>query len=314
MAMSSPAGSRWRSRALAKEVTQLAEGEQSDDAPEARRATLFAIAEKGAGPATTASSLGDGLQKLARGELEPETWSVTLHRVPGNPPAGSTAKESLFAISGREATVRERNPDAGDYTRQQAIELEPDEIRTLARELGRARPGRLAGEPPRHRLHRLSISVLNRRQSVQARRFAGMAPTAHGEIQRTFAAAVELIAAVERGTQRAAPRNPKREPDPPTDRPASRLSWPEWLASCSRRFADRAEPRPRHLRTDSRPFPEGRIVEALLESAERGRPVRLPAFEAASGPSLEQEIRLRRSPNRRSWTSSSPIHRKRLRL
>jgi len=35
-----------------------------------------------------------------------------------------------------------------------------------------------------------------------------------------------------------------------------------------------------------------RIVEALLESAERGRPVRLPPYEAASGPSLEQEVRL----------------------
>jgi len=34
-----------------------------------------------------------------------------------------------------------------------------------------------------------------------------------------------------------------------------------------------------------------RVVEALLESAERGRPVRLPAFEAASGPDLDQEIR-----------------------
>ena len=35
-----------------------------------------------------------------------------------------------------------------------------------------------------------------------------------------------------------------------------------------------------------------RIIEALLESAERGRPIRLPEFEAGSGPGMDQEIRL----------------------
>jgi glucose-fructose oxidoreductase len=35
-----------------------------------------------------------------------------------------------------------------------------------------------------------------------------------------------------------------------------------------------------------------RVIEALLESAESGRPVRLPRFEAASGPDMDQEIRL----------------------
>ncbi|HWO48105.1 MAG TPA: Gfo/Idh/MocA family oxidoreductase, partial [Solirubrobacterales bacterium] len=35
-----------------------------------------------------------------------------------------------------------------------------------------------------------------------------------------------------------------------------------------------------------------RVIAALLESAERGRPVRLPPYEAASGPGMDQEMRL----------------------
>jgi predicted dehydrogenase len=65
----------------------------------------------------------------------------------------------------------------------------------------------------------------------------------------------------------------------------------------------RAQPEPSGLEGQA----DVRIVQALLESAKSGRPVRLPAFEAGSGPRLEQEIRRPPIP-RQDLVQAEPPH------
>ncbi|HEV8630206.1 MAG TPA: hypothetical protein VGV61_07800, partial [Thermoanaerobaculia bacterium] len=88
----------------AKQVVQLAEGEQSP-ALVALAQRLLAIGAAAAERAVTAADLRDGLEKIARGELAPEAWQVNLQRH-AEPGRMSARPGFLLRIAGARATVR----------------------------------------------------------------------------------------------------------------------------------------------------------------------------------------------------------------
>ncbi len=166
-----------------KRVAQLDEGEQSESLKELSE-ELFRVCAEPVREGIGAADLGDGLAKIGRGELAPETLRLMLHRKP-EPNEPVSAEGFLLRLDGRQATSRPVD-SSGRFAAATVLELTPVELRTLARELG----GRELAELPVNLYAAdytdLSIDVLDHKKSVQARRFAGMSATTHGELQRRF--------------------------------------------------------------------------------------------------------------------------------
>lgn len=177
---------------LTKQVVQLEEGEQS---PELARLAdaLYTIAVPAANTGIEAASLEDGLAKIARGELAPETLSAMLHRKPELLTGTGENSGFLLRIEGRTATVQGFTSGAG-YGPARELELAEGELGELAAVLGAHRPSRLPGNLWAPDYNDLSLAVLNHRVALQARRFTGMTPTTHGEAQADFDAIAETLA------------------------------------------------------------------------------------------------------------------------
>ena len=174
----------------AKRVNQLAEGERSE--PLARLAAAVLDACEGVGQAgVSAGSLSDGLRKVATGELPPEVLRIDAHREGDGPAAAGW----LLTLEGGVITSRPYQGAAG-YGEPRSLRLPPDEIALLARlYLGQGAEG-LPFNLYADQYTDLAIEVLNRKVSVQARRFAGMTAETHGEKQQAFDRLVGFLAAL----------------------------------------------------------------------------------------------------------------------
>jgi hypothetical protein len=176
-----------------KQSYQLSRGERS---PKLKALADRILAEgEGLGPSgLAAASLEDGLGRLARGELAPEVLTLQLQRQPEDP----RSKEGgwILRIEGSEARLSMVSPDTG-WGEPRRIRLSSSESADLARALAAARPEDLPANLYSSWYEDLEIQVLNRRKSLQARRFANLTPETHGEKQARFEQLVAVLEALQ---------------------------------------------------------------------------------------------------------------------
>jgi len=178
-----------------KRAVQLARGEQSPTLKELAD-DLLEICQAPARLGLTAASLRDGLEKISRGELAPETLRIVVHRKPRkkeDPPG------FLLRVAGNRATTRAYEPARG-YRDPVVLRMHAPELRALARELAARDPATWPSNLYAVDYTDLSIRVLNHEKAIQARQFAGLAPSAHGRQQRAF----EEVFAILQGLHRNA--------------------------------------------------------------------------------------------------------------
>ena len=174
-----------------KQAAQLATGRQSPVLQKLAE-ELLAICEPSARTGLGASSLHDGLKKVASGELAPETWVVVAHRKPGESRARGGDQGFLLTISGAQATSRSYAAATG-YQAELVLDLSPTEARGLARELDARNPAAWPANLYAGSYTDLSLQVLNHQKAIQARPFAGMGPTTHGKHQKAFEQAFDVL-------------------------------------------------------------------------------------------------------------------------
>ena len=171
---------------VSKRVVQLDKGERSD-ALAALAAEIFDHVRELAGTGIEAADLGDGLRKVAAGELVPETLRLVFHRQPRRAGDGF-----LLRLEGRVATSRGFAAGRG-YGPPHRLELDEAWFRELATRLAALDLDQLPGNLYAADYTDFSLEVLGSRSAVQAQRFAGMAPDGAGEHQRDFDLLAELV-------------------------------------------------------------------------------------------------------------------------
>ncbi len=197
-----------------KQVVQLARGEQSPVLKQLAH-DLLAVGEEAArAGGVGAAGLREGLEKIARGELAPETWRLVLHSKPEEMDGRGETAGFLLTVAGPRASTREYNPATG-YAEPVVLELAPDEVAALARELAARDPGPWPVNLWAPDYVDLAVEVLNHERAVQARRFAGMAPDAHGQRQRDFEAVREALERLHEEVLRRGVIPPAPPPAPP---------------------------------------------------------------------------------------------------
>ena len=164
-----------------KQVMQLFRGEQSAEL----RQLAEHILDRCRAPASSgviAESLDDGLAKAAAGKLAPETVEILFHH---KPTADEGSEGWLLRLKGLEVSSRTFRPGAG-YAETLLLELHPDDLAALLRLLSEQAPSGWPVNLYAESYTDLKINVLDQRQSVQARQFADLTPTLHGEKQQRF--------------------------------------------------------------------------------------------------------------------------------
>ena len=174
-----------------KESAQRAKGEQSEELKSLAEAIL-AIGEGAAQNGVEAGNLADGLEKVGRGELDPRVFRAMLHRKPAASETPEYGPGSLLRLEGREATTRRHDPDSG-YGQEIVLELEAPVVRNLALVLAGFDPERMPVNLWAPVYTEVAIEVLDHRVSVQARQFAGLEPTTHGNLQTDFDGVVQTL-------------------------------------------------------------------------------------------------------------------------
>jgi hypothetical protein len=172
-----------------KEVVQLAEGEQSAELSRLAGDLLELCAHRPGG--TTAADLEDGLQKVARGELSAESWSVAVQRRKPASPGEVPSEGYVLQLGGRRARVRllTRN-GVGEASERLLDEAGVRDLARALRELGVARWPANLFDPG---YVELSMRVLDHERTIQARPFAGITPGAHREAQEALGAALARV-------------------------------------------------------------------------------------------------------------------------
>jgi hypothetical protein len=184
-----------------KRAVQLVRGEQSPALKELAD-DLLRICQAPASLGLTAASLREGLEKVSRGELAPETVRIVVHRKPRkkDDPSGF-----LLRIVGTRATTRAYEPIRG-YRDPVVLDMPAPELRALAGELAARDPATWPSNLYAEEYTDLSIRVLNHEKAVQARPFAGLAPAAHGRQQEAFEEVFAMLQALHRDILLGAPR------------------------------------------------------------------------------------------------------------
>jgi hypothetical protein len=170
---------------IRKHVAQLQGGRQS----EALAKLANRILEECRAPAASgvgAIDLNDGLGKVAEGVLAPEAFHLVVHRSAQDSGGGQREGENwLLRVNGRHASVRGSSKDPARDA-PLVLELRADDLGRLARQLVAAAASDLPGNLYADQYTDLTVTVLNRRKHVQARRFAGLTAATHGEKQKSF--------------------------------------------------------------------------------------------------------------------------------
>ena len=170
------------------EVVQLAMGKQS---PELRKladdllASCAPLAEQG----VEASDLRDGLEQVASGDLAVEAMTLMLYRKP------ESGSGFLMRLRRGVVTTQPHDPTSG-YGKKVSVRLSLDDVAALGLTLAEMDPEALPINLYATDYTDLVIEVLNRKKSIQARPFAGMTPTTHGERQEDFNRIFEALSAL----------------------------------------------------------------------------------------------------------------------
>ena len=173
-----------------QQTFQLSEGSQSAELKDLAEQILAVGAELGPS-GVAAASLEDGLGKIARGELAPETLTLQLLRQAEDPNA--TEGSWILRIEDGMAQVSLPSPETA-WTVPRRVRLSKEEAAALAGKLAAAQPGDLPVNLYSTWYQDLEIRVLNQKKTLQARRFANLTPETHGANQKRFE---ELISAIE---------------------------------------------------------------------------------------------------------------------
>ena len=173
-----------------KQSYQLSKGRQSAELRELAE-RILAMGEDLGPSGVAASSLEEGLDKIARGELAPEALTLQLQRQADDP--RSTEGGWILRIEDGKAQLSFTSPETG-WTEPRRTRLSPEDAAGLARDLLAARPEDLPANLYSSWYQDLEIRVLNHKRTLQARRFAGVTPETHGEKQERFD---RLVAALE---------------------------------------------------------------------------------------------------------------------
>ncbi len=155
-------------------------GEQSKELA-AIAGRLLDVCEKAAEDGVTTDSLSDGLTKIAAGKLHPLTMSLLVQRIENE---GRGPNGWILRVNGRRAEVQLRSragmssPIRAELTAMQLDGLCKLLIDNKAADL----PINLYA--PDYTDFR--VSILQTKKSLQARKFARLTPTTHGEKQKNF--------------------------------------------------------------------------------------------------------------------------------
>jgi len=130
-----------------------------------------------------------------------------LHRKPTAEEIGESGPGFLMRVEGQEVTTRRHDPQSG-YGQEIALHLDASALRNLALVLADLDPAAMPVNLWASVYTEVAIEVLNHRKSVQARGFAGLEPTTHGDLQQRFDALVRTLVrlqdqVVAKGTARA---------------------------------------------------------------------------------------------------------------
>lgn len=144
--------------------------------------TVSPIVEKGG---TTAESLADGLQKIASGQLAPETLSLMMLVKP-EPGSGEDSGGFVFKVDEGIASWSDFQGEQRGLAVPRKMKLTPSQLRDLASRLAAFDPASLPVNLYSPKYEEVTASVMNHRSSVLARPFTGLTPTKHGQAQTRF--------------------------------------------------------------------------------------------------------------------------------
>jgi hypothetical protein len=168
--------------ALVKTSQQFAVGDQSAEL-EALVRKLLPVCRGGAN-GISASSLDDGVQKVASGALAPETFALILNRR-SESKAGDDRESFILEMQGRRVTDR-LMPPGQTPPAPRSLDLPEADYTALVRVLADQHVGEIPINVYADRYTELRVTVLDRERSIVARKFLNMTPQTHGEKQQAF--------------------------------------------------------------------------------------------------------------------------------
>jgi hypothetical protein len=169
---------------VSKEVRQFNGGRQSKELKHLAD-RLFEICRVPAESGVGAADLNHALDKIANGELASETLHILVQRRINHKVSSEEETGWLLRVDGRRVSARLHTPAAG-YTEPLVLELGPVDIASLAKLLRDLGVGDLPPNMYAEYYTDMTVEVLNHRKNIQARQFAGLTPTTHGEKQDHF--------------------------------------------------------------------------------------------------------------------------------
>ena len=156
---------------------------------------LFGLCEKPASRGTGASSLTDGLAKIARGKLAIETLQLVLSIPPVAAGAkGPAEKGVLVVLDGGTLTWTEQ--DAGRAGTAVPVPADVEQMRELAGTLAEVGIESFPVNLYRARYLDLNARALGQAKTIQARAFAGMDPAKHAAHQAALEKVIRAILAL----------------------------------------------------------------------------------------------------------------------
>jgi hypothetical protein len=200
-----------------RSLQQLAKGEQSGELRSLVE-SILAVCEKVAKTGVGASSLEDGLAKLSKGTLAPETFEAIVRRG-GEAKAGGSAESWLFRMNGRRVTDRlmpkgELPPPPRELTISEA------DFQRIVRLLRDNDPTRLPKNVYAPAYTDVTVEILDQDRTIPARPYLGVTAQTHGVEQQKFERIYEAFRALHQrvqaeGKAAADPAKPALTPSSP---------------------------------------------------------------------------------------------------
>jgi hypothetical protein len=182
-----------------KSLQQLTKGEQSKPLREVVLAIL-SFCEKAAKTGVTASSMQDGLKKLAAGTLAPETFEAIVQRRE-DPKSASAGESWLLRINGLRITDR-LLPKGQPPPPPRVLTLSREDFLRLARLLEENEPGALPKNLFAPAYTDVRIEVLGEDRMIPARAYMGVTPETHGAKQKAFDRLYDVFRALHERAQK----------------------------------------------------------------------------------------------------------------
>lgn len=178
---------------ISKSVIQLFEGDQSEEFA-ALAQKLLEVCVEPARAGVGATSLADGLQKVATGELAPQALAVTVQRRSAASP-GSDDAGFIVHLEGRRV-LAETLPAGKIVAPPKVLTLPKADFRELAKLLAESKAAEIPLNVYGTEYTDLELGVLRWSRAISARRFLNMNPTSKGEAQVAFDRLFEAFRAV----------------------------------------------------------------------------------------------------------------------